>query len=547
MTAPTIPDWAHAETRQMDQLYLDDERTYRAPSAKVRFWSKFMDEEGVESNYLTLQHNEPVNKVGALAMTLPSDTQFYDLLFNNPDGEDVMIPITSDTPGQRWSGKVDRCALVQDENGLKTIEVSAMHDWQHVATTCLWASPWAPLYAQLPRHDVRIGPIKSICEGYLGSAIARQQMGIQQPYTNAPDDWADFGPAMWPIVVVPTNIFLDDSPWGGSSARFDMADKKIQELLKGSGYVLQVRMFLPEEDEQPAPEWFFLTRPTIVMKIVDKSNVTGPTGTILDGFARWFEDFSDDGTTAIRYPGLDAGVDYEQAYQTSASGTKRLYPWIWYFEGEYTGISQSELAIHKPMAQFIYVGGRSPSYINAAIEIAIKNALSYIGLLIGVPGLDALYRGQLDDVFLAFDVGADLGRIQRSGPFAWKDHFVTGSEKAFTIDGQMAKRQGIYDTRGYTSHKVSVEDFAPYVYGRDMEVGDAIGFRLENQIFVDYITDAVYTDNRTDPSFWTFDVGSGADEEDPVVKSWSRLGQIAQAVSVASKDVGMDADFFGLF
>lgn len=547
MTAPVIPDWAKSETKLLDEAYLEQERIYRAPSAYVRFWDKFMVEQGVESNYTTLQHNKPVDKTGALAMTLPIDTQFYDLLFNNPDGEDAMIPITSDTPGQRWSGKVDRAAIVQDKNGIKTVEVSAIHDRNHVATTCLWASPWAPLYAQLPRHDVKIGPVISICSSWLATNLARIQLGYEPPYTNQPADWEDFGPAMWPIVVVPTNVWTDTSPWSGGSARFDMADKIIDDQLKGTGIVMQVEMFLPEEDEQPAPEWFFLNRPTIVVKFVDKSGVTGPTGTLLDGFSRWFEDFLDDGTTPIRYPQLDAGVDYEQAYQTGAFGTKRAFPWIWYFEGEYTGISESELAVHKPMAQRVYVGGRSPSYVNAAIEIAIKNALAYIGLLIGVPGLDALYRGQLDDVFFAFDVGVDIGRMQRSGPFAWQEHFVTGSEQAFTIDGQMAKRQGLYDTRGYTSHKVSVEDFAPYVFGRDMEGGDPIGFRLSDKLFVDYITDATYTDNREDPSFWVLNVGSGADEEDPVVKGWSRMGRIMQAVAVLSKDVGMDSDFFGLF
>ena len=540
----------HVESRRMDKLELDEQQKYRAPDCYLRFWNKFMVEEGVENSYLDEQHSIKRNATGALATTLPRDSLFYDHLFNNPDGEDAMIPITADTVGQRWSGKVDRAALVRDENGIETIEVSALHDWNHIATTLLWASPFAPLYAQFPRHDIKIGPTKSVCLSYLATNLARSQLGYwgaPTKFNNAPDWMQDFGTAMWPIAVVPTNTLTDTSKWCGAVARFDMADKIFDSLLKDAGLVLKVEMFLPEEDEQPAPEWFWLDRPTIVVRIEDKSGTTGATGTMLDGIVSWFEDFLDDGTTPVRYPNFDAETDYEDAYSTGALGTKKAFPHIWYFDGEFSGIGESEIAVHKPMATHVYVGGRSPSWVNAAIEIAIKNMLSWLGMLIGVPGLDSLYRGQLDDVFLAFDVGVDAGRVQRAGPFAWKDHFVTGSEKAFTIDGQMAKRQGVWDTRGYTSKKATIEDQSPYIFGLHFEVGDQIGFKLGDLVFTDYVTEATFTDNRTTASTWTLTVGDGSDEEDPVVKGWNRMGQLAQIVATLSKDVGMEADWFGLF
>lgn len=540
------------EARRMDQAYLDEQEQWRAPDANVRFWSKFMEEEGVENSYLRLQHSKKRNATGALAMTLPHDTLFRDLLLNNPDGEDAMIPITSDTNGDRWSGKVDRVSLLRDQDGSETIEVSAICDWNHVATTCLWASPWAPILAQFPRHDYKIGPSATVICSYLANNLARLQLGSPLPeFANAPE-WMDAGSSMWPIAIVPVDPRTDTSVWVGGAARFDMASPFIDKWLDEAGLVLTAEMFLPEEDEQPAPEWLWLDRPTIVLRIENKSNTVGPTGTPQDGIISWVEEFLDDGVTPVRYPVFEQEFDYEdqEAYgKVGPLGTKTRLPWIWYFQSEFDGIGESDISVHKPMATDILVGGRSPSWVNAAIEIAIKNMLAWLGLLIGVPGLDALYRGQLDDVFLAFNVGRDMGRVQRAGPFAWREHFVTGSEKAFTIDGFMALRQGLHDTRGYTSKKVSVHDNAPYIYGRlgHFVVGDQIGFQLGELIFTDYVTEATFTDDRQTAAQWTLTIGDGADEEDSVVKAWRRMKDMSQVIATLSKDVGMEADLFGIF
>lgn len=547
----TAPVWdGVAASHRMDHLQYAEDEKWRAPEAYVRVWDKFMQEKGPERSYLDLEFAEKKNVATALTMSLPKSTAHYDHFFRNPDGEDAMIPITADTEGHRWSGKVTRVALVKDAQGIETVEVEAISDWNHVATTCLWASPLAPLLAQFPRHDIRIGPTMSCCASWLAMNISRLQMGWwtgTKKYKGAPAEWDDYGASMWPIVVVPVNLYRDTSKWCGGAARFDMASPFIDDFLKDAGIMLQVTMFIPEEDEQPAPEWFYLDRPTIVMKFVDKSNTTGPTGTLFDGILSFFEGFLDDGTTPIRFPQLDSPLEYENAYSSGPLGTKRNFPWIWYREGEYSGIGEAELAIHKPMATNILVGGRSPSYVNAAIEIAIKNLLSWIGLLIGIPGLDALYRGQLDDVFFAFGMAQDQGRVQRAGPFAWREHFVTGSEKAFTIDGVMAMLQGLHDTRGYTSKKVTIRDRAPFIFGLHMGIGDQIGFEVGDLLFTDYITEAVFRDDRKTASAWTLTIGDGSDEEDSLVKNWNRLGQVMQVVSTLSKDVGMEADFFGLF
>lgn len=104
------------------------------------------------------------------------------------------------------------------------------------------------------------------------------------------------------------------------------------------------------------------------------------------------------------------------------------------------------------------IGGRSPGWVNAGIEVVIKGLLSLIGL-------DFLYRGQLNDVFLAWMVYRDMERVERAGPYAFRELYITGSDKAFNLDGLVAGRQGLHLTRGYTSHKVTIGDSAPICSG----------------------------------------------------------------------------------
>ncbi|TQM29864.1 phage tail protein [Nocardia bhagyanarayanae] len=518
MSAPT---WdPHDESRRMDQVHRADQEYARNPDVLVRYWDKDLREVGEEHSYLSLQFSYPRNAAGGLKMTCPRDMVHFDHLFNNEDGEDATIPITVNTRGFRWDGYITKASIVRDEYGVETVDIEAIHCWNHVATICCWAAPFAPILAQFPRHMIQFGPVRTLITTYLTANLMRLQGSD----------------SLFPIAVVPVNPMTDTSRWSAASARFDMADKLFAPMLEDSGVMLTARFFLPGEDEQPAPEWFYLDRPTVVLDTVDKSGVTGATGTLLDGIRSWIEEFADDGTTPVRYPNFNSTTEYEAVYgETGPLGTVKNFPWVWYFEGEYSGIGPSEVALHKPTATDIIIGGRSPGWVNAGIEIAIKGLLSLIGL-------DWLYRGQLNDVFLAWMVYRDKERVRRAGPYAFRELYITGSDKAFTLDGLVAARQGLHLTRGYTSKRVSVEDNAPYLLGRDFGLGDQIGFALGEHIFTDFVTELTFTDDRESSARWQIVVGDGADEEDSIVKAWQRLGRVAAAVKDLATDVGADLD-----
>lgn len=535
------------EVRRMDALQREEDRSRADPLVRVRYWDKWMQEVGEENQYLSLDFDLKLNTSGGLAMSCPRDMVHFDHIFRNPDGADATIPITVNVGDHiRWDGYVTRASIVRDQNGIETVEIEAIHCWHHIATLCLWASPFAPILAQFPRHMTLFGPTRSIIATWIITNLIRRQLAGWAPpanYSDAPD-WYQLGNALFPIALVPVDILRDTSKWGAGSARFEMGDQLFSPMLKDNGVQLSARFFIPGEDEQPAPEWYELDRPTVVLELTQNDGVVGPTGTLLDGIVSWFEDYGDDGVTPVRYPNLNATTEYEAAYGIPGRfGTVKKLPWVWYFEGEYSGIGPSEIALHKPLATDIIVGGKSPGWVNAAIEIAMKNLLSWLGLLIGVPGLDSLYQGQLDDVFLAWMVYRDEGRVQRAGPYAFGEHRVTGSDKAFTLNGVVAGLQGLHDTRGYTSKKVSVDAYgAPYLFGKDYDLGDQIGFQLEDMIFTDFVTEAHFHDDRETSARLELTIGDGADEESTEVKAWGRLNQIGNALTQIFSDVGADLD-----
>lgn len=531
------------ESRRMDALERADQERRRDQRCLVRYYDKWLQEVGEEGRYLSLQVTWKRNGAGGLKMVLPRNTLHFDHLFRNEDGADATIPITVNVPGKRWDGFITRVALVRDKDGVETIDVEAIHCWQHYSTTLMYPSPFAPILAQWPRHMILFGPILTLWSIYYACNLIRQQaLGYPQSWNDAPD-WARMD-ALWPIALVPVDILRDTSPWRALIARMDPGDSLFLPALDGTGVMLEAGFFLPEEDDQPAPEYFWLERPTVVMRGRNLDGVTGRSGTLLDGLVSFFEEWIND-TTPVRYPNFAAQSEYEAVYgQSTPGGNFRNLPWVWFLEGEYSGIGPSEVALHKPTATHVVVGGKSPGWVNAAIEFSIKQLLAWLGMLIGLPGLDALYRGQFDDVFLAWMVYSDAGRTEKAGPFAFKELYVTGSDKAFTLDGVMAGRQGIHQTRGYTSKKVSIDPLAgPYIFGQDYDLGHQIGFQVGGDLlFTDYVDEATYTDNRETAARLELVIGDGSDEEDSLVKAWGRMGQLAAAVKQLFTDVGADLD-----
>nr|WP_296763795.1 phage tail protein [Rhodococcus sp. (in: high G+C Gram-positive bacteria)] len=544
MTAPT---WnPHKAAQTATRLAGEQKDFFFDTSCEVRFWDEQMGFVDFGQDYLDLEFDFKRNAAGALTIILPHDTPIRPHLFENKNGADATIPITVDTPGMQWPGNVDTAKLIRDIDGQETIEVTAIHHWEYVNRIAMWPSPFAPLIAQFPRRMIQIGPTESVIKTYLQSNLLR----LQLPLWRIPDlsqifnpgAWFNLGNAHFPIAVVPVNPLLDDTKWTALSARMQMGGELFDQALKDAGLVLTAKLFIPGEHPQPAPGWFTLTRPTIVLDIEDKSGVTGPTGTLIDGVLGFFAELLDDGITEIFHPILDPN---DLGPIQTGLGFKKERPWVVWLQGQYSGIGESEMVVHKPIARDVIVGGKSPGWVNAGIELAIKSLLGLIGNFLMVPGLDALYQGQLSDVFLAFQRFTDAGRARRGGPYMYPEYVDTTSGQAYTIDALVAGRSAVWDTRGYVSHSVTVEDGAPYFFGSPesgghFEIGDVVGFEINGRIFTDYVTQATFKDNRSTRATWTIVIGDGSDEESDGQRAHRKISALFGIAKEIALDTGVD-------
>ena len=94
--------------------------------------------------------------------------------------------------------------------------------------------------------------------------------------------------------------------------------------------------------------------------------------------------------------------------------------------------------------------------------------------------------------------------------------------RTVTISHTVLSDDASFDHAIVRNVEVTVHDNAPYILGpnADFWIGDQIGFKVGSLLFVDYVTEATFTDDRKTPGRWEITIGDGADEEDSLVKAW---------------------------
>ncbi|AOE43720.1 minor tail protein [Gordonia phage Bantam] len=548
------------------------------PRVEVRIFDKVYDLAEFAQDYIELEFSFKRNGTGALSMTLPGDSACRDHIFNNPDGADAIIPMIVDTAGAQWSGQIDTAAIVLDDDGVETIEITALHDWEWCNRVAMWPSPFAPLEAQFPKRMIGIGPASTIIKTFYRANLLRLQLPLWRmpalneifdpeifslPSTAESDAVGSLAGGViggvvggvagafgigadpnFPVAVVPSNPLKDTTKWCAVSARMQMGGELFEQVLKDSGLALVAKVWMPGEHEQPAPGHYTLTRPTILLDVEDHTGVTGPTGTVIDGMLWWFTELLEDMVTEVlslsdpEHGGLVADDDLGQI--SKWLGLRKARPDVVWLDGQYSGIVSGQVTVHKPMARDIIVGGRSPGWVNSLIDVGMSLLLNYIGILAAAPGLSSLYTGQFDDILLAYQRFTDAGRAKRAGPYLYHEHVVADASAAYTMDGTMSGRSGIWDTRGYVSKTVKVRDASPYVFGTDYDIGHLVGYELDGVIWTDYVTEATFRDDREERAFWDITIGDGSDEESGSVRAHRKISGLFSIAKDLATDVGAD-------
>lgn len=466
----------------------------------------------------------------------------------------------------RWGGKVTGINAKRDSSGIHTLELEAISNRNHAKHVLLAANPIFPPEVQIPKMWVLPGNTRTILSISIFINLARLFFPLLAIPTNIfnPFAWLNgwgrgLDPLSWPLQVAFVNPLLDQSRLSVIASTWNDLHTASRDMLQDAGCLLRAYTWLLEDADSPHTELTSLasalgplgqiidqgTRPhrnCVVFSIEDKSGATGPTGTALDGVLNFIGATADDLITETLYP-IDENNDSvtDPVIRKLLGVDPPLKPKTIWYDGQFSGVIESEVRHHKGPVKKVVTGGRSPSIVNQAQTFAIRYALSQLAQVInyglgayqqpGTEGLDNLYQGQLDNVLLAWMAYSDPVRALWTGDFAWQEHFERGSGTAYTLSGVLTLRIGQWKTRAWQGFTVKIFNGRPHAIDIDVSLGDRAGFELGGVIYVDQITAVKRSWKRDQPVLVDLAVGNDSDREDPVSRGmralqavWGTLG-----------------------
>lgn len=442
----------------------------------------------------------------------------------------------------RWGGKV---LIVEDDEVAGEAAVTTLHcisNRRHLRGILLGANPVFPMEAQIPKMFLWAGPTAFTCAATTFINLFRLQTlnGFFPIPRNifAPETWLqNVSPLNWPIQVMPINPVLDQSRWCTIGARWKDAQTILSPVMKDAGVICRAYTWLPGD---PAPYTMFgdlaevlkPTRACIILSFEDKSGYTGPTGTAIDGALNLFAATLDDLITETLFPlDDDHNLETDPFFRKLLLVAPKPPPWVFRDVG-YGNVKRKTLTIHKQQGTDIVTGGKSPAWVNMAITFAIRYGISQLAQVVlgqeapGVEGLDNLYQGQLDDVFLAFMRFVNPIRSANAGSYAFREYFEQGGGTAYTINGVQTLAEGDYKMRAYASMKFDVSD-GPLVYGEDYTLGDRVQAEIRGIRYVDQILAVKAQGSRDEAGIPVVSFGDDTREEDPVARAFRTIGNVA--------------------
>jgi hypothetical protein len=307
-----------------------------------------------------------------------------------------------------------------------------------------------------------------------------------------------------------------------------------EQVCKDNGIDMSATAWLPG-DEQPAPDWYTLTDACIVIRFVDKSGVTGPTGTIIDGLIKDAVDIADSVLGEVLDPLADSEYRPEGINLAPALGVNWQRPWtVLLPDVPRSGLKECHITEHHPLAYTVIGGGRSPQWVNQLIDVIIETLMSQLLMALGASGIaPTLLDGFLDNVVLAFQEVENAARRYKLGPFGFPEYFTGTGSTAYTLDEFFALEIAMWETRGYSSCQAVMYDSVPYSLGRDYQHGDLMSWIHEGMLYTDYITEITATDDRNKRVEVLTKIGDGSAQESPWAKLQRRLQAAENAMQIA--------------
>lgn len=464
----------------------------------------------------------------------------------------TMVGVTIETGGLRFAFYVDTFDY-EFSNGAWVGTANLLGIWDILNYLPVYPNWLAPIQAQLFSHAVFIGPVVTCIENMISESALRLQLGISEFLDNLLslnfDIRSWFGTLLQsngrldqalkcPIYVVRTNPFLDTSMLTARTVRFETCAEVLKDMTNPYGIDVRVDLWLTG-DAQPDP-WANLSQPTYVVTVKDRSQVTGPTKTVLDSVIRTVVDIEGSMLGHVLDPLLNPQGAYspENVFIAPTLGINFVMPWVLLIApepGEPGSVNTCKITAHTPRGWRHIVGGRSPRWLNDLMNVTYAWIIDSIAILVGFSGIPSdLFSGFLNNVFLAFQQIDHYERRNQMGPYHPATEVVHPTASApYNIETLFAFINALWDSRGWTAVQATFRNGEVYTLGRDVFRGAlvSVAYLGRTQLFTDFVERVSWKVDQSTRDIM-IQVGDGRAMESPLAKHQKALTGAFEAINV---------------
>lgn len=524
-----------------------------------KFWAR---QDTFGADLMEASGNNPRNDKGAATVKLKGSS---DHIAPMRACRKEMVGVIVETAGVKMPYYVDTFDW-EYQKAAWTGTAHCLGIWDILNYLTIFPSWWLPIQAQPFSHAIFVGPIVTVIENMISECALRIQAGIWELVNNGlslnPDVRAWFGTILTaierdglnpqtflemlktPIYVVRTNPFLDGSPGVAKTVRMESCGTTIRDLVKSYGVHVDLSLWEPG-DPQP-DRWANLTKPTYVVTVKDRSQITGPTGTVVDSIFRTVVDLG--GSLGdIFSPIIQQVQSMPGVYVAPKLGVNFHEPYAVVVAPEHGGDSplvSCKVTDHTPKAWQIIIGGKSPKWLNDLINATLSWLIDSLMIVIGFTGVPSnLLDGFMNDAFFAFQMLQHYQRRSEMGPMHPNIEVVVPTQSApYNVEAIFTFLTTLFDTRGYTSAQAVLKNFpyGPLALGRDFFNGGLFtliypspGHQGGWEAYTDYVEDTPWKVNPKDRELMV-QIGDGKAEEASIAKHQRFITGLMESLNVAT-------------
>lgn len=482
--------------------------------------------------------------------------------------EQTMVGVLFETEGISEAYYVKKMREKLDARGVWTYVIELVGIFDILNYLVIWPSWYLPIQAQPFSHAIYAGPICTCIEAMAAEQALRIQSGMWEFVNNAlsfnPDVRAWFGTVLQglkrdgkpstilktPLYVVRTGLLRDGSPLYVKTIRMTTVGQTITEITPAYGVDVRVYLWRPG---MPQPDkWANLEVPTYVMTVKDRSQIEGPTKTILDSAIRTAVDVQGSllGNTLAPLLNPDGKYAPEGVYIAPALGVDFVRPYavlvtpdnVITEDGdvvrERSPLLSCEIAHTTPLGWQHIIGGKSPKWLNDFINAFFAYVIDVAQIVLGFTGVPSnLLDGFLNDSFLAFQLIEHYVRRNSVGPYHPAIEVFTSTNSApYNIEALFQFIQVLWNSRGYTTAIATFRgQNGPYKLGRDIFPGAlmTLVYASRTKLYTDYIELVSGKVNRNTREL-TVQMGDGKPLEHPIAQIRRNISEAMAAINVAS-------------